>query len=576
MAANKHERFHQHAAERNVEGVCTVADDRFGPADKRSKDMPAEFGQTSDNEAFDSIREQGAAPDDLERQARETMRSFGELGGRVRQVLSHASKLWAEAAPAAQVGGRDANLVRPAEEMRGRTLARRWAGLDFLVDPELAQAMGVTALVESAIWQVDLIERGETRSIGVASEAYKGGSPGAPGPILPVWDYSFPAVPEIEAGERRERLPDTALLIACETCNGTGHRSCTACEGKGFVRCPKCHGRARIVCRRCRGRGVIADDVAERRARASKGYWQVQAERIANDASLRLADFAERLRQEHGVPLPPSAQWAPVAPASGVTMPCPECQDGYVPCDCRSGKVICEVCLGSGQAECRVCDATGRVIRHRELVRRFDTRLAEQVVPPELSDVAEWLAHHSLRQVSGEVAWEGAVEDVADRPVPAGIPAALWSAAGELAPMIEQAFGDQHAPEQGERRVLSRRMRLLRVPFTQVSYTFAGQPFEFVAVGNPGTERFWAPTFPARWTSVGRFLRAILRDLSAERAEYPVTATGEVSTLAEYHERRMQQRPHAIEVMGDEVGATRSAAGLTLDAHVPFEEQSSE
>ncbi|HEX6123650.1 MAG TPA: hypothetical protein VFY89_10840, partial [Ktedonobacterales bacterium] len=432
-----------------------------------------------------------------------------------------------------------------------------WVAIDFLVDPELPDSMGVTALRSDAVWRVDLIERGETRSLADATEPYAGTPPGALGPILPVWDYAFPALPEIEAGERRERLPATDALVACEKCNGTGHRPCAECEGKGFLPCPKCHGRSRVPCRRCRGRGMIADESAERRARAGRSYFQVQAERLANDAAGRLADFAERLRQEHGVPLPPSAQWAPVAPASGITMPCPDCTDGYVPCECRSGKVICAVCLGGGQAECKRCGATGRVVRHRELVRRFDTRITERVVPPAGPEVAEWLSRHSLKRLSGETAWEGAAERISPASIPAGVPQPVWAVACELAQAPARLLSGDHPADQGERRVLSRQIRLLRVPFIRVEYTFAGQPLEFAAVGHPGAERFWAHTFPARWTRVGRFLRAVMRDLAAESPERPPTAagelpTGEISTLAEYRSRRMRQPTHHVRIVATE------------------------
>jgi hypothetical protein len=437
--------------------------------------------------------------------------------------------------------------------------------------------MGVTALHNDAIWRVDLIERGETRSLADATEPYSGTQPGALGPILPVWDYSFPTVPEIEAGERRERLPATDALVACEKCNGTGHRPCAECEGKGFLPCPKCHGRSRVPCRRCRGRGVIADDSAERRARAGHSYLQVHAERLANDAAGRLADFAERLRQEHGVPLPPSAQWAPVAPASGITMPCPDCTDGYVACECRSGKVICDVCLGGGQAECKRCGATGRVVRHRELVRRFDTRIIERVVPPAGPEVAGWLSRHSLKRLSGETAWEGVAESVQPAIIPQNVPPSVWAVACELAQAQARLLpGDQPA-DQGERRVLSRQIRLLRVPFTRVEYTFAGQPLEFAAVGRPSSERFWAQTFPARWTRMGRFLRAVMRDLATERPERPPNEarpngelpTGEISTLAEYRSRRMRQPTHRVRIIPTEDDADQAPPDAPTPGQAP-------
>ena len=522
-----------------------MGDDRLEPASGADAARPVEQDQSPAGQSRDEL-----GHDALEQEARENLRTFGELGGRVRDVLARASTLWAETTPTEEADTEAPPLADPAHDLRARALARRWVGRDFLVDPELPQAMTVTELAEAALWRVDVIERGETRTLSDALEPYRGEAPGAPGPILPVWDYTYATVPEIDSGEHRERLPATALLTACAPCNGSGHRACAACGGNGFLQCLKCHGRARTVCRRCRGRGIIADDAAERRARAGHGYWQVQAERMTNDAAVRLADFAERLRQEHGVPLPPAVQWAPVAPASGVTMPCPDCQHGAVACACRSGKVICDICRGSGHAECTACAATGRVIRHRELVRRFDTRIAERVVPPATPEMAEWLRQHFVRRISADVVWEGDTDALADTDPPAGVPGATWTTARQLAAAAPPEGPGE--PVTGERRVLTRRVRLVRMPFTRVEYTFAGRPFAFIAVGTPTKERFWAQSFPVRWARVGRFLRAVMRDLAAERPERSATASGEISTLAEYRERRMREQPHTLHIASDE------------------------
>ncbi|MBF6591257.1 MAG: hypothetical protein IVW57_12125 [Ktedonobacterales bacterium] len=537
-----------------------MADDWVSPGGEQGKDRP---------EARDEA--QPTEHDERERQARETVRIFrestGDLGARVRQVITYASTLWAQASPAAEIGGRDPSGVPPADEMRARALARRWITLDFLVDPEVPLAMGVTTLRQAAVWHVELRERGETRSLVDVTEPYRGGQPGAPGPILPVWDYAFPTVPDIESGERRERLPQSDVLAVCEKCNGSGHQACAACEGNGLVPCAKCHGRTRLSCRRCRGRGAIADPAAERQARAGKSYLQVHAERLANDAAGRLADFAERLRQEHGVPLPPSAQWAPIAPASGVTMPCPSCVDGAVPCNCANGKAVCDVCLGSGHAECPTCGATGRVMRHREVVRRFDTRITERTLPLDPPELADWLAHRSLQRTTGETIWEGPTERVALTP-PAGVPEMVWSAARELTQTQARMWpGEQNAPRR-ERRVLSGVVRLMRVPITHVSYTFAGQPFEFVAIGQAGAERFSAQGFPARLTHVARFLQAVAHDLASERLERPSAnnESGEVRTLAEYRSRRMRHQPHRVRIFAEDEATQAGEIGPGAEA----------
>jgi hypothetical protein len=517
----------------------------IAPGKEEPKDWP---------EARDAIA------DDLERQARETMRvireSAGDLGTRVRQVLDHAATLWNQAGPGAPTTT-STTSISPAHELRARTLARRWRTIDFLVDPELADGMIVGAVEDAAAWRVELRERGEMRVLAEVTEPYRGDRPVVLAPTLPAWDYSFPAVPEIAAGERRERLADSGMIGACLTCNGTGHQACRHCDGKGFVECPTCHGRARVMCRRCRGRGRIADSHAERQARASKSYLQVHAERIATDAAGRLADLSERLRQEYGVPLPPSADWMPTAPASGETIPCPDCIEGKVKCSCGNGKLVCDVCRGSGHAACASCGGSGRVVRFREVVRRFDMRHSSKVIPANDFAVSHLIDVAALRRATGDVAWEGSIEQL-DASAPASVPGSVWGAAQELArehvaheaaaeaAQTARAAGGEAKPK-GERRVLARQMHITRIPLTHVEYTFAGHPFAFLAVGHSGTERFWAETFPPRWSRVGRFFKAVMRDLEdvgGDVSKPEIHGPADVAVLDEYRARRASHETH--------------------------------
>jgi hypothetical protein len=522
-----------------------VSDDRNGPNDeqdiqRQGEREPSLVGRPAAEDAATS----GDLTDDLERQARETLRtiqeSAGALGSRVRQVLERASAYWEEATPGLPALGQ----VSAEDERRARALARRWEERDFLVDPELHQAMTVVAVREIPVWQVELRERGETRTTAEGTEAYRGQQPPALGPVLPVWDYFFPVSPEIEAGERRERLSGTEVVGACLTCNGTGHRPCQACDGHGFTQCPNCHGRARIPCRRCRGRGRIADAKAERDARSAKGYWQVRAERLAVDAGERLADFAERLRQEYGVPLPPSAEWAPMAPASGQTVPCPDCVNGSVPCVCGNGKRVCDVCHGTSAAPCSACGGTGKVVRFRELVRRFDTRIHARSLFPS-GDEGEAITDEMLRRAPGELAWEGTLDELGGS-APGAVPADVWQAAQRHGRDVGREMSADSAatgvPGAGERRVISTRLLLTRVPVTVVSYTFADAPYTFTAVGRAGAERFWAQGFPPRWSRVGRFFKALTRDLQSEGGLAARMVgdrkVGELSDLEAFRSRR--------------------------------------
>jgi len=497
--------------------------------------------------------------DELERQAREAMgtirETMGDLGDRVRQTLEYTSSLWNEVADPTEANESD---VHELADIKARALARRWVERDFLVEPDLPVRMGVTDLQESAVWRVELRERGEIRTLAESSDPYRGARPPLPGPVLPVWDYDFPITPDLEAGERRERLAGTESLGACLTCNGAGNRVCVACEGKGFTQCPTCHGKGRNVCRRCRGRGRIADAAAERRARADKGYVQVQAERLGVNAAEWLADLSERLRQDYGVPLPPSGQWAPQAPASGETIPCPDCIEGYTPCTCNNGKLPCAVCHGSARSDCPACAGTGQVIRRREVVRRFDTRIGARNLP--LDDgAAEWITEPMLRKSVGEIVWQGAAETMGEHS-PRGVPTLVWAAARELAsasqrdarsvaspPTTEATGADATQPGAGERHVIARQVLLSRTPVTRVEYLFADRPYAFVAVGAMGAERFWSDTFPPRWSRLGRFVQALARDVSGERAPRQIEGDGHRSLrdLRDLRDLRAQRQGDA-------------------------------
>ncbi len=471
-----------------------------------------------------------------EMQARETMalirESAGDLGARVRKALDHAASLWDETHP----GMPESRHVVPEDDLYARTLARRWVERDFLVDPDLPSAMTVVSVERAAVWRIELRERGEARKVGDGREPYRGQWPALPGPLLPVWDYELPFAPDIESGERRERIAGSEAIAACEVCNATGHVACAACEGKGFVVCPTCHGRSRVPCRRCHGRARIPDPALARKAGAAKSYMQVRAERLAVGAGERLADLSERLRQDYGVPLPPSARWAPGASVPEAdTIPCPDCVDGTVACDCRNGKRVCDVCRGTSAAQCPACGGTGKVIQYRQIVRRFDTHVAHRTLPISDAEVASWVRPEMMHRASGEDVWQSD-RDALDDAAPDGVPVEVWQAVREFA-----AHRHERTHENG-RRVIGRTLRVSRIPVTRTEYGFAAKPFAFVAVGRRGNERFWAEAFPPRWSRVGRFFRALTRDLQGESRSVTPEAphsSGAVSSIEAYRQRRV-------------------------------------
>ncbi len=496
---------------------------------------------TGAHDGRDAIRTESELRDGAvqrETQARETMalirESAGDLGVRVRKAIEHATALWDETHP----GTPEVRRVAPEVDMLARTLARRWAERDFLVDPELPAAMAVFALERAAVWRIELRERGETRTMGEGREPYTGQRAAIPGPFLPVWDYDLPVTPEIESGERRERVAGSEAVAACEVCHATGHVACAACDGKGFVVCATCHGRSRVPCRRCHGRAHIPDPAVVRKAGAAKGYMQVQAERLATQAGERLADLSERLRQDYGVPLPPSARWAPGAyTPTAETIPCPDCVNGTVACDCGNGKRVCETCRGTSAAPCTACGGSGKVIQYRQIVRRFDTHLAHRTLPMGEGAVAGWVRPEMLRRATGDDIWQSEQDELGTS-APEGMPSSVWQAVLDFA---EHRHNDAPVDDSG-RHVIGRTMRVTRIPVTRVEYGFAEKAFEFVAVGRRGSERFWAESFPPRWSRVGRFFRALTRDLQREsRSITPETpqAGGAVRSLDDYRLRRV-------------------------------------
>ena len=483
----------------------------------------------------------GLSADELERQAREAIAQIrervGDFGGRVRRVIERAGVHWEASAAIPQ-----STQVPISAGERARALARRWADIDFLVDPDLAAGLSVHALEERAIWRAEVRERGETRSLDERIEAYRGTHAPDEHPPLPVWDYSFPATPEIEAGERRERVPGAGSIQACAQCGGSGHRACAGCEGSGTQICPHCHGRGRLVCARCRGRGQIEASSGARPSLQDATHLQAHAERLLNEAGERINFLRDRLHDEWQARTnaPQSAQ--PSGANAAHLIPCPDCEGGTIACDCDGGRRTCAICGGIGQTECAACKGSGRVVYHREVVRRFDTRVGRRTLTTLSTDnahddaSADWAPEDVLARGAVEPVWEGPLDGVTATPRPPNVPEDLWQAALAFAAIHERApvaGAPERSPAPGEeRRVIQRRLALVRLPMIRVEYTLAEKPYVFVAYGRDGAERFWAERFPHRWSRVGRFLRAISRDLS-EQAQGDQPPPGKVSTLFE-------------------------------------------
>ena len=481
------------------------------------------------------LRANALNPDELERQARETVarikESLGGFGTRVRDAAKEATRgatdRWKDAGPGAPA----ASAVDSLAEARARALARRWKNIDFLVDTELPESMQIFAMQESGLWRIEDRERTETRTLTEAVEPFHGASPTAPESARSVWDYTLAPVDEIDSGEWRERLPDSGIIDSCPHCAGAMRVTCMDCQGGGHTQCDVCYGGATLPCKRCRGRGYIAASASERLASA---FLQGELERLSYEAAMRAADLSERLRREYGIPLPPSVHWAPGVVAASDALVCPECDHGRVACVCDQGRLVCETCIGQGSVDCPVCAGSGKVVRYRDVVRRFETSIHGEALPFSGATLLDGLSEAAVRRAPGEIVWEGAIEETRGS-APAGVPEEVWRAARDLIDRTP-ASGAQA----DERQVISRRIRLSKVPVTRVEYAFAGEEYSFVAIGRAGEERFRADRFPPRWSRVQRFVSALTSDQAHDDPADLTRTPTDITILEDYRARRLR------------------------------------
>ncbi|HEX5545778.1 MAG TPA: hypothetical protein VFX24_00110, partial [Ktedonobacterales bacterium] len=141
-----------------------------------------------------------------------------------------------------------------------------------------------------------------------------------------------------------------------------------------------------------------------------------------------------------------------------------------------------------------------------------------------------------------------------------------WTVARALA---SGENGDEEASPASDdldRHVIARRLRLTCIPVTHVEYTYDERELDFTAVGPGGSERFWAESFPARWTRVGRFFKAVMRDLNGERGpsdERRRLPDGAPRPLDEYRTARH------VRILPDT--ADQPDSGADIDSHASAE-----
>jgi hypothetical protein len=464
--------------------------------------------------------------DDIDKRVEEIKRvvvkGASEAQERLKRVVSKASDYWQQAQTTSTP--RQPTTV---EEQRIRQLANMWSTENWRVARDLGTYMDVVSWSTDEIWEITLQTRWETRNMEIVTEPYTGRSASMPKPLLPAWDYELPPVLGLKAPQTRTRLEGLDDIVACTVCNGTGHVLCSNCTGRGWVVCPDCKGRTKKRCTTCRGRGYIADWTPGEK----KPFFQKQAENVASSVTGKVADVFDSIRQQ-GVPIPNPADSDPAA--KGPTVPCPDCVKGEVDCTCGNGKRVCTTCQGAKMSLCANCSGTGKQVRHREIVRRFDLRTQTRVVGESA------IPQQQLLRANGDLIYNAELtEALYPEAPPEGVPMDIWHATVELVQAENKQQEKPGIDPQANSRPTLQVVELVRIPYTRVQYRFADQGYTFYIYDSEGKEKFYADRYPARWDRIERLVRAISADLLTptpqKETPYNNPSTGSYRVPIEYN-----------------------------------------
>jgi hypothetical protein len=383
--------------------------------------------------------------------------------------------------------------------------------------------MDIVSWQDDEAWEIGLQTRWETRSIETTAEAYTGRQAGPARPILPIWDYELPVVTGLKAPETRIRLEGNDEILSCTACNSTGHLLCATCSGRGWITCPDCKGRTRTRCDTCRGRGYVADWADQKK----KPFFQRRTERLAESVNEKISSVFDGIRQQ-GVPLPNPIDSDPAN--KGRTVPCPDCVNGEIECTCGTGKRVCSACHGSKTELCDNCGGTGKVVRHRDLVRRFDLSFQEEVfgngaIPEE-----------RIRNAAGDLVYSAEITELLyPEAPPESVPIDVWRAAVHVVEQASKPEDDtRYRPKsaKSESRPSLQVLELVRVPYTRVDYRYNGQDYTFYIYDIEGKEKFYAERYPARWDRIERLVKSITADLTTPAPGVPTTPSAPMAPPA--------------------------------------------
>lgn len=449
---------------------------------------PQPFGQDNIDKRIEDIKRiviQGAS---------EAQRRFSRVAGR-------ANEYWQQASVVPEPR-KSSNM----EEERIRQLANMWSSGNWQIARELGNYMDIVSWQDDEAWEIGLQTRWETRSVETVAEAYTGRPAGPMRPVLPIWDYELPPVTGLKAPDTRVRLEGNDEILACTACNSTGHLLCAACAGRGWIVCPDCKGRTKMRCDTCRGRGYVADWADQKK----KPFFRRNTERLADSVNERISSVFDGIRQQ-GLPLPNPIDTDPAN--KGRTVPCPDCVNGEVECTCGTGKRVCSTCHGSKTELCDNCGGTGRIVRHRDLVRHFELSFQSQIVGNGA------IPEERLQNATGDLVYSAEITELLyPEAPPEAVPIDVWRAAVQVvekASKPEDATSYRPSSAKSESRASLQVLELVRIPYTRVDYRYNNQDYTFYIYDVEGKEKFYSERFPARWDRIERLVRSISADLMA-------------------------------------------------------------
>jgi hypothetical protein len=481
--------------------------------------------------------EQGPTPepgepnnDDFDKRIEEIRRmviqSTSEAQQRLKRVVDKAGGYWQQTNSPPQP-----RQASSTEEDRIRQLANSWSLGNWQLARDLGTYMDILSWSNDEIWEVTVQTRWEMRKLEVATEPYTGRQTGKAQPLLPVWDYELPPVTGLKAPETSTRVEGLNEVISCTACNSTGRLLCATCTGRGWIICPDCKGRTKIRCSTCHGRGYVADWSQTKK----RPFFQKQAENLASSVTERVSNVFEGIR-DSGVPIPNPVDTDPAT--KGRTVPCPDCVNGEVDCTCGTGKRVCPTCEGGKTEHCTNCGGTGKVVRHRIILRSFELGVRTQMVG------STGVPEQRLQKASGDLIYNAEVNETLypDAP-PESVPLDVWRVAVQLA---QEATTNPQAQSRATLQVLE----LVRIPYTKVDYRYADQDYTFYVYDVDGKEKFYADRYPARWDRVERLVRSISADLMTPVQESP--QANPASNQARGYRVPIEKPPYSITEEGND------------------------